>query len=45
MKNTNTFLQVEEYTSDIFNKDMKLPILYPDKTQEEKNDIFKKFDF
>jgi len=41
MKNTNTFLQVEEYTSDIFNKDMKLPTLYPDKTQKEKNDIFK----
>ena len=40
INNTNIFLQVEEYNSEIFNKNIKLPTLYPDKTQEEKDKIF-----
>lgn len=42
MNNTNVLLNVEEYTSDIFQTNVKLPSLYPDKTQREKNDIFTK---
>jgi len=37
--NTNIFLDVEEYRSDIFTKNIKLPTLYPEKSQEEKNTI------
>jgi DNA polymerase III alpha subunit len=40
INNTNIFLDVEEYTSNIFEKKMKLPSVYPDKLQEEKNVIF-----
>lgn len=40
MNNTNILLEVEEYTSEIFQKNVKLPTLYPDKTQNEKNKIF-----
>ncbi len=40
MDNTNVFLDVEEYTSCVFNTDLKLPTIYPGKTQEEKNQIF-----
>lgn len=40
INNTNIFLEVEEYDSEIFNKEVKLPSVYPDKTQEEKNKIF-----
>ncbi len=40
IENTNVFLEVEEYNSPIFTKDIKMPTLYPDKTQEEKNKIF-----
>ena len=40
MNNTNIFLNVEEYTSEIFQNNVKLPSLYPEKTQEEKNEIF-----
>lgn len=40
INNTNIFLNVEEYTSNIFEKKMKLPSVYPDKSQEEKNIIF-----
>lgn len=37
---TLVFEEVEEYTSHIFNKDkIKLPTIYPDKTQEEKDEI------
>lgn len=35
--NTNVFLDVEEYDSDIFNDELKIPSLYPDWTQEQKN--------
>lgn len=34
--NTNVFLQVEDYHSDIFNQEIKLPTLYPNLTQEQK---------
>lgn len=40
MDNTNVFLEVEEYTSRIFNKEIKMPTVYPDKTKEEKDEIF-----
>ena len=40
MENTNVFLDVEKYNGNIFNKDIKIPTLYPDKTQEEKDKIF-----
>jgi len=39
MANTNIFLEVEEYTSRIFNKDVKMPTLYPEKTKEEKDQM------
>ena len=43
LDNTLIFEQVEEYTSPIFDKTkIKLPTIYPNKTQEEKNEIFKK---
>lgn len=35
--NTNVFLQVEDYHSDIFNQEIKLPTLYPNLTQEQKD--------
>lgn len=37
MNNTNVFLQVEEYDCPIFNQEIKLPSLYPDWTQEQKD--------
>ena len=41
LENTNIFNSVEEYKSVIFDKNkIKLPTLYPDKTQKEKNEIF-----
>ena len=40
MDNTNIFLQVEEYKSDVFTTTLKLPSLYPEKSQEEKDKIF-----
>lgn len=40
--NTNIFLDVEEYNSDIFSDDLKLPTLYPNLTQDEKDEIYKK---
>ena len=39
IENTNILLEVEEYSSPIFNKDLKLPSLYQDKTQDEKNTL------
>jgi DNA polymerase III alpha subunit len=41
MDNTNIFLDVERYDSQIFCKDFKIPTLYPEKTQQEKNEILK----
>lgn len=40
MNNTNVFLEVEKYDSPIFNHEVKLPTIYPDKSQEEKDQIF-----
>ena len=42
MDNTNVFLNVEEYDSPIFNDEIKLPSLYPDWTQEEKDDEYRR---
>ena len=40
MENTNVFLEVEEYDCSCFNKEIKMPTLYPNKTQEEKDQIY-----
>lgn len=42
MDNTNIFLEVEEYDSPIFNTDIKMPSLYPNLSQEEKNAEYQK---
>lgn len=42
MENTNVFLNVEEYNSPVFNEKIKLPTLYPELSQEERNEIYKK---
>jgi len=38
--NTNVFLQVEEYHNACFTKDVKMPSLYPNLSQEEKDNIY-----
>ena len=40
MNNTNVFLEVEEYDCPCFEKELKLPTIYPDLTQEEKDKKF-----
>lgn len=40
MENTNVFLEVESYDNPCFTHDVKLPSLYPDKSQEEKDQHF-----
>lgn len=40
MENTNIFLSVQEYDNPCFNFDIKMPTLYPNLTQEEKNKIY-----
>lgn len=40
ISNTNVFLEVEPYTSPIFNDDVKMPTLYPDKSKSEKDKMF-----
>lgn len=42
MANTNVFLDVEEYNSPIFNQEIKMPTIYPDWTQEQKNEEYKR---
>lgn len=42
MDNTNVFLDIEEYDSPIFNSEIKMPSLYPDLPQEEKDAIYKR---
>lgn len=42
MDNTNVFTEIEEYDCPIFNEDVKLPSLYPDYTQEQKDEEYKK---
>lgn len=37
--NTNIFLQVEEYNNPCFTKEIKMPSLYPNLTQEEKDSL------
>ena len=37
MDNTNIFLNVAKYDNPIFNKEIKMPTLYPNLTQDEKN--------
>jgi len=37
MDNTNVFLDVEEYDNPIFNTKIKMPTLYPDWTQEQRD--------
>jgi DNA polymerase III alpha subunit len=39
LENTKILQEVEEYDSPIFNKEIKMPSIYPDKTQEEKDKI------
>ena len=39
--NTNVFLDVEEYDNPIFNSDIKMPSLFPELSQEEKNEKYK----
>lgn len=42
MENTKVFLDVAEYDSPIFNDDIKLPTLYPNWTQEQKDAEYKR---
>ena len=42
MDNTNIFLDVEEYDNQIFNTKIKMPSLYPDWTQEQKDEEYKR---
>lgn len=42
INNTNVFLQVEEYDSPVFNDDIKLPSLYPEWTQDQKNEEYRR---
>ncbi len=45
INNTLTFMEFDDYDSDkikVFSKDIKLPTLYPNLTQEEKNNTYKK---
>lgn len=42
MDNTNVFLDVETYDSPIFNDEIKMPTIYPDKDQEFKNEAYRK---
>lgn len=42
MQNTSVFLNVEEYTSPVFNDEIKLPSLYPDKPQEWRDEEYKR---
>ncbi len=39
LENTLIFEQVEEYNSPVFGKEVKLPTIYPQKTQEERNKV------
>lgn len=41
INNTLVFDNVEEYSSPIFNNELKMPSLFPTLTQEEKNEVYK----
>ena len=40
IENTLIFENVEEYNSEVYQNNVKLPTLYPNKTQKERNQIF-----
>lgn len=42
MENTNILLDVEEYDSYIFGSDIKMPSMYPDWTQEQKDEEYRR---
>lgn len=42
INNTNIFLEVEEYNPVLFDTSIKMPTLYPDWTQEERNNEYKR---
>lgn len=42
MENTNRFLDVKEYDCPIFNHDIKMPALYPNLSQEERDELLEK---
>lgn len=42
MDNTNVFLDVQEYDSPIFDTKVKMPSIYPDWTQEQKDDEYER---
>ncbi len=42
INNTNVMLTVEEYDSPVFNDEIKLPTLYPNWTQEERDEEYKR---
>jgi len=41
MENTNVFLEVKKYDSDVFRKNIKMPTLYPELSQKEKDVKFR----
>lgn len=40
MQNTNVFLEVEEYECPCFNTEVKMPSIYPELSQEEKDQLY-----
>lgn len=42
INNTQVFCDVEEYDSPIFNSEIKMPTLYPDWTQEQRDEEYKR---
>jgi len=42
ISNTNVFADVEEYCSPIFNEDIKMPSIYPEWSQEQKDEEYKR---
>ncbi len=40
IENTNIFLDVEEYNSPVYTKEIKMPTLFPEKSKEEKDSIY-----
>lgn len=40
MSNTNVFLEVEDYDCPCFTKDIKMPTLHPELSQEERNQLY-----
>lgn len=41
MENTNVFLEIEGYNSDIFDENIKMPTIYPELSQDAKNDVYR----